>query len=115
MKKILLALVLVLAFAPIALAEELPETEANGVETAVEKSLEATSGLESAEAEANMTADAMDQVLPQSALTIATKEAANDYSCPPYTIYCFRDYQCNNFCGGPGTGVCEFGCCACAF
>ena len=116
MKKILLALVLFLAFASTGLAGELPELEANEAESAVAQSLQPSPGIESLEAEPTLIDNSVEQALPQSALSIATDEAASGgYSCPSYTIYCFRDNQCNNYCGAPGAGACVNGCCACAF
>jgi hypothetical protein len=43
----------------------------------------------------------------------AAAQAAGCCWCPSYTIYCQRDIQCDTYCGTPGWGACEGGCCAC--
>jgi hypothetical protein len=56
--------------------------------------------------------------LPMSALQVALDEAtvaAAAYECPWYTTYCWKDVQCDSYCGAPGAGACESGCCACLF
>ena len=103
MKKMLFALVLLMAFAPAAFAEEAPATEP----------LDAQQVEAQAEVVESATTDAVG--LPLSALEIASQEASANYECPPYTTYCRFDIQCDAYCGGVGAGACVFGCCACYF
>ena len=94
MKKMILALVLLFAFAPAALADMGP------------------AATQSFEAEWMLDADG----LPMSALQVAMEEASlAGFGCPWYTISCNLDKQCDSYCGARGAGACESGCCACLF
>lgn len=115
MKKTLFAaLLLAVALAPMALADE-AATEATLEPAALALFDEA---IEVAAAEA-ATAEAADMRLdaaglPVSVLHDALETVNRAYECPAWTTYCWFDAQCDSFCGGSG-GACTFGCCRCAF
>ncbi len=115
MKKMLLILALVLMLTPAAFAEDAPALEASTDAAATAAVNTDAPAQEEAKSVAPQTPDSAVDVLPVTAIEIATEEAAAGYSCPPTTIYCRRDSQCDSFCGGAGAGACENGCCACAF
>ena len=114
MKKLLLALALIVLVAPAAFAEEALEIEDSGVEPPAVETVETVEAQPETQ-ERVAEEDVLDSNgLP--ATTIAELETpTSSYACPWYTIYCRRDAQCDNYCGAPGAGACESGCCACLF
>lgn len=107
MKNVLLALALLVVLTPAALAED---AETPAVETPAAETVAA----QPETAEPVVTDEVLDRNgLPIAAIELLTEKAG--YECPSYTIYCWRDSQCDGYCGAPGAGACEFGCCACLF
>lgn len=107
MKKLLLALSLLVMLAPVALAEDAVDAETLNVE------LPAAQAVDS-QTEDAATAEALDgNGLPISALDLAIARFSSNYECPPGQAYCWQDSQCDASCG-PGAGACTFGCCRCS-
>lgn len=112
MKKLLLSLALLTILAPVTLAQDAADVENLNVEVPAPEAMDSPS----ATAEETVTATALDSNgLPVPAIEVATETVSASYECPSYTIYCRRDSQCDSYCGAPGAGACEFGCCACTF
>lgn len=109
MKKLLFALALLVIVAPAALAEDAVDAETPSVE------LPAMEAVDSQTEDAATAETLDDNGLPLSPLELATDKASSAYECPPSTTYCQQNHQCDSFCGGPGSGACERGCCYCFF
>lgn len=101
MKNWLCIIALLVMVAPLALADDATaaDAEALAVETAEQPAPEVVLD---------------DDGLPLSAVELYIRGASSGYECPPSTTYCQRSDQCDAFCGGPGFGVCQNGCCYCS-
>lgn len=92
-----LALLTVLSFAPVAVAADVPAAELPVENIPADAAAPSAEPAAAEQCAATGTAVEVTALLPEA-----------DYSC----LVCWRDRDCNTYCGGPW-GVCSQGCCAC--